>query len=193
MKIYHYHPDTGIYLGEGEADKCPVSGVNLIPAFATSEAPPAAGENQYAAFENGAWVAKNVQQPGPDHEPTPAEAAIIKRAAINAERNRREQLGFTYLDKTFDSDQTSVIRINAAVNTAVAAILSEGSFTVTWTCADNTTIDLDAQHLLALAAALAAHSDGLHQTARTLKAAVDAALDAGKTAAEIEALPTWTE
>ncbi len=124
---------------------------------------------------------------------SPETAAAAKRVAINAERDRREQLGFTYLDKTFDSDQTSVIRINAAVNTAVAAILTSGTFTVTWTCADNTTIDLDAQQLLSLAAALATHSDGLHQAARTLKAAVDTALDAGATAAEIEALPTWTE
>ncbi|MDR7867600.1 MAG: DUF4376 domain-containing protein [Sporomusaceae bacterium] len=125
--------------------------------------------------------------------PVPAAAATIKRAAINAERNRREQLGFTYLGKTFDSDQTSVIRINAAVNTAVAAILANGTFSVTWTCADNTTIDLGAQQFLGLAGALAAHSDGLHQTARTLKTAVDAAMAAGATAAEIEALPTWTE
>ncbi len=124
---------------------------------------------------------------------TPGTAATAKRAAINAERNRREQLGFSYLAKTFDSDQVSVIRINAAVNTAVAAILNSSTFTVTWTCADNSTIELSAQQFLGLAVALAAYSDGLHQTARTLKAAVDAALAAGATAVEIEAMPIWAE
>jgi alkylhydroperoxidase/carboxymuconolactone decarboxylase family protein YurZ len=70
-------------------------------------------------------------------------------------------------------------------------MLTGGTFTVTWTCADNSTIDLTEQQLLGLAAALAAHSDALHQTARALKAAVDAALAAGATAEEIDALPVW--
>lgn len=139
--------------------------------------------------ENAASWRKYVPPPR-----TPEQAAVEKRAAINAERDRREAGGFEYLGKRFDSDgEKSVPRILGAVVTAQAAMLTGGTFTVTWTCADNSTIDLTEQQLLGLAAALAAHSDALHQTARALKAAVDAALEAGATAEEIDALPVWED
>lgn len=84
MKIYHYSPITGRYLGEGVADPCPVSGADLIPAFATATAPPAAGENQYAAWENGAWTVKDVPQPEPEPEPTQEEILANLIAAVQA-------------------------------------------------------------------------------------------------------------
>ncbi len=125
---------------------------------------------------------------------TPEATAAAKRKAINAERDRREAGGFDYLGKRFDSDgEKSVPRILGAVVNAAAAIMTGNTFSVTWTCADNSTIELSAQQLLGLAASLATHSDGLHHTARTLKQAVDDALEAGATAAEIEALPVWAE
>ena len=197
MKIYHYHPATGVYLGEGIADKCPVSGVDLIPAFATAEAPPAAGENQYAAFENGAWVIKDVPQPDPEPEPTPAEAATAKRTAINAERNRREAASpFAYDVSEFDYDGLSRDRINAAVSAATIAALSgtpASTVVCTWTLYDNTTRNMTVADWLAFRQAEVARSGALHETARTLKAAVDAALVAGATAEEIDAMPVWTE
>jgi hypothetical protein len=99
----------------------------------------------------------------------------VLRAKINAERNRREMGGFTYLSKTFDSDQTSVTRINAAVNTAVAAILTSSVFSVDWTCKDNSTITLDAQQFLGLTSALAQHSNTQHVRGRGLKDQAEAA------------------
>jgi hypothetical protein len=107
--------------------------------------------------------------------PTLEESKETLRAAINTERNRREMGGFTYLDKTFDSDQTSVTRINAAVNTAVAAILTISVFSVEWTCKDNSTIALDAQQFLGLASALAQHSNAQHVRGRGLKDQTEAA------------------
>ncbi|GEM_PF-2796253 len=138
------------------------------------------------------WIDVDGELIAPATLRTPEQARVEKRAAINAERDRREAGGFEYLGKRFDSDgEKSVPRILGAVVTAQAAMLTGGTFTVTWTCADNSTIDLTEQQLLGLAAALAAHSDALHQTARALKAAVDAALAAGATAEEIDALPVW--
>lgn len=56
MKIYHYHPDTGEFVGASEARKDPLEKDRyLIPANATEVAPPDVGKNQVAAFIDGAW------------------------------------------------------------------------------------------------------------------------------------------
>jgi len=64
MTIYHYHPDTKEFLHEGVADPSPLEpGQFLIPAFATSEKPPAAVKGKKAMFvqvdpeniDSGAW------------------------------------------------------------------------------------------------------------------------------------------
>jgi len=53
--IYHYDAVTGMFLGVGEADKCPLTGKPLVPAFATTEPPPDFHGGQTAVFERGAW------------------------------------------------------------------------------------------------------------------------------------------
>ncbi|WP_050978076.1 hypothetical protein [Herbaspirillum sp. GW103] len=56
MKIYHYHPETGIYLGQGEADADPlVSGNWLIPASATAKEPADELEGFMRVFRGDAW------------------------------------------------------------------------------------------------------------------------------------------
>jgi hypothetical protein len=56
MKIYHYHPDNGIYLGEGSADESPLEpGVWLIPAHATTEPPPALALGEVAVRVGDQW------------------------------------------------------------------------------------------------------------------------------------------
>ncbi len=109
--------------------------------------------------------------------PTLDDRKATLRSAINAERDRREQGGFEHAGKRFDSDATSVIRINAAVNTAVAAVLAESEFSVGWTAADNTTVTLTAQEFLEFSAALAQHSNTQHVRARSLKEQLDRAED----------------
>lgn len=129
----------------------------------------------------------------PEPEPTLAEKKAALRAAINAERDRREQGGFEYDGTVFDSDATSVIRINAAVNTAVAAVLGSSEFSVGWTAADNTTVTLDAQGLLGLSTALAAHSNTQHVRARSLKEQLDAAEDEVAVKAVEDLLQSWQQ
>ncbi|HEX7116253.1 MAG TPA: hypothetical protein VF193_14090 [Steroidobacter sp.] len=56
MDIYHFHPDSGEYLGLGQADPDPlVRGNWLIPACATTETPPAIGPRQAAVYRDG-WI-----------------------------------------------------------------------------------------------------------------------------------------
>ena len=53
MKIYHYHPITGEYLGEGIADESPLEkGVFLIPANATGKKPPKHAEGKATVFKD---------------------------------------------------------------------------------------------------------------------------------------------
>ena len=78
------------------------------------------------------------------------------------------------MGKIFDSDPISCIRISSAAQAMQMAAMSEEVPTITWTCQDNTTIDLTAQELLGLVVALAEWSNKCHQKATGLKAQIDA-------------------
>lgn len=95
-----------------------------------------------------------------------------KRAEINAARNAAEQGGFEYMGKTFDSDQIAAQRISMAAQ--AMALAPEGT-TISWTCQDNSIIDLTAAELQGLVAALAQWSNSCHQKATALKKLIDSA------------------
>ena len=80
MNIYHYTPDTNVFYSIGLADESPLEpGVLLVPANATTVAPPEMGESEVAVFSNGAWQVETLPLPLPEPEPlnpvalTPAE------------------------------------------------------------------------------------------------------------------------
>lgn len=57
MKIYHYDQNTGEYLGDGEAAADPLEpGRWLIPAWATTIAPPEAVEGKVRYFDGLEWA-----------------------------------------------------------------------------------------------------------------------------------------
>lgn len=99
---------------------------------------------------------------------------LEKRAEINAARDAAEQGGFFYMGKTFDSDVVSCIRIQGAAQSMQAAAMAEDVPTITWTCQDNSTIELTAQELMGLSVALAEWSNTCHQKATMLKAQIEA-------------------
>lgn len=113
------------------------------------------------------------------------ELKLIKREEINQARDAAEQGGFEYLGKTFDSDQISAQRISMA---AQAMALADDTAKITWTCQDNTTIDLNKTQLVGMVAALAEWSNTCHQKATALKAKIEAA----QTAEELENI-TWED
>lgn len=104
-------------------------------------------------------------------ELTLEELKILKRAEINNYRDRVEQGGFEYLGKVFDSDQVSCIRMSSA---AQAMQFAPDDAIITWTCQDNTTIDLNKAQIMGLVVALAQHSNECHKKATALKAQIDA-------------------
>lgn len=74
MKIYHYIAETGIFYAEGLADESPLEpGVFLIPAHATTVAPPEVTEPEIAVFRDGEWSIE-ILPPPPEPEPAPEPA-----------------------------------------------------------------------------------------------------------------------
>lgn len=104
-------------------------------------------------------------------------------SAINTERDCREEAGFPYRGKWLDSTPRSVQRITAAALAAQAILASGQSYSVDWTCADNSTLPLDAHGVIGIPVALTQHAAALHDHARALKAAVAAAGSAEELAA----------
>ena len=94
------------------------------------------------------------------------------RQRITAARNTAEGQGFLAFGKVFDSDAAAIQRILGA---AQAAQIVGNSFSIEWTCADNSTILLDQSQMLALPAVMADAANAMHIKARSLKAEIDAA------------------
>lgn len=108
-----------------------------------------------------------------------------KRSEINQARDEAEQGGFEYMGKVFDSDPISCIRMMGA---SQALANAPAETTITWTCQDNSTIDLNGTEFAGLVVALATWSNTCHEKATDLKAKIDAA----QTAEEL-GLITWEE
>lgn len=112
--------------------------------------------------------------------PTPIEEAKQKaKKAINSQRDVAELSGFSYLGKQFDSDPRSIMRLYGAALAAQAALLSNAALPkdkfLTWTCADNTTVDITYEEAIALPLQMAQVSNSLHVKARGLKEQIDTA------------------
>ncbi|WP_416053143.1 DUF4376 domain-containing protein [Cupriavidus basilensis] len=147
-------------------------GLGDLPEQLTSEPRPSA----FHIWLEGAWTFDLVL------------ARAAKVAEINAERARREVTTFPYAGKRFDADEQSEKRIVSATQLASLAKNAGRAFSMAWTAADNTEVELDADALVDLALALAAHRDGCHRTAKLLK---DVAAVAGDEAAL--AAITWPD
>lgn len=105
------------------------------------------------------------------------------RSQITLARNAEERAGFLAYGKRFDSDETAIQRISVA---AQAAQTIGESFTVNWTCKDNSTIVLDSSQMQALPVIMANAANTLHIKARDLKSLIESA----NTLEEL-ALITW--
>lgn len=83
MKIYHYHPNSGSYLGHSIADQSPLEeNIYLIPAYATLLPPLAVGEGEQNRFDGTAWQVVPIPAPPPPTEQTLVEIALHKRTEL---------------------------------------------------------------------------------------------------------------
>lgn len=99
MKIFHYHPKTGVYLGPGLADESPLEpGVWLVPAHATAVAPPKARAGKQQVWFDDAWMLQPIPEPAPEPvapitpEPRPALTPAEKLASIGLSVEELRQL-----------------------------------------------------------------------------------------------------
>ncbi|MFX8461536.1 DUF4376 domain-containing protein [Acinetobacter baumannii] len=136
-------------------------------------------------FYQGGWV-EMPAQPSPyhifDYE---TKKWVDNRSLEDVKRHKWEQIkqirdqyefgGFEFENKLYDSDQVSQGRIMGAA----AAEVDQ-----TWTLADNSTVELTAQQLKELYAALQAHIAGVHERGRIARQKIETAL----TYEEIEAV-----
>ena len=140
-------------------------------------------ENEGTTIEDlGNGQYKIVELPKPSLD----DLKLAKRKEINAARDAAEQGGFEYMGKVFDSDPISCQRISCAAQAMQLSALAEETASITWTCQDNTTIDLNPTELLGLVGALAAWSNSCHIKATKLKEQIKACQSA-ETLAQI----TW--
>lgn len=103
------------------------------------------------------------------------EAKSFVKNQINTARNIAERSGFVAYGKLFDSDDKAIQRILGAAQAAVIAKQLGKPLSIEWTCADNTTLIMDADMLIELPVILAQTADYLHQKARALKKQIESA------------------
>lgn len=117
-------------------------------------------------------------------------AVDVAIGRVNDQRTRDINAGFMFRGKLIDSDSRSVQNIHTAAVAAQAAGVLGVPFAVTWTCADNTTLDLDAGGVLEMVVALGRHVADTHIGARVRKDDIRAAGEAGETVDNIVTLAT---
>lgn len=105
-------------------------------------------------------------------------ARACKWAEIKGERDRLENGGFDVPGVgRFDSDADSRARVVGAVTAAKIAQDAGQPYSITWTLADNSPAEMDAQTTIDVGLALLAHIDAIHQRSRALREQIDAAQD----------------
>ncbi len=177
MQIYHYSPQTGEYLGSSSAAPDPLDvGQFLVPANATTAAPPTAPENTVARFANEAWQVvednrgdyydfdRNPQRiseigvpipPGWTTEPrpdTPGEAIAKQKDAIAAQRYAMETAGIEYQGMTILTDRESVQILDSTCEKIRRGLVPS----VDWKCVDGY-LTLTSSNIDALEIAILTH------------------------------------
>lgn len=100
----------------------------------------------------------------------------IRWSHIKSERDTRESSGFDVLNLgRFDSDADSRNRIIGAVTAAKIAVDADRDYRLNWTLQDNSTVQLDADQVIAVGFALLTHIDAIHQHSRNLYARIQEA------------------
>lgn len=172
--IYNYNPETGVLIGTDVADPSPLEpGVFLIPAHATTEAPPPCGDGQRQAFRNGGWVIEDIPQPEPAHVPTSDEIKAGMWSRIKTERDRRIQSGgYKVGTKWFHSDTFS-----RGQQLGLVLLGANIPANLQWKTMDGTFVTMTQQLAGQILAAGAASDQAIFAAAETHKAAMEASAD----------------
>lgn len=117
------------------------------------------------------WVTKQWEDPR-----TLSDLKAEKWESVKAQRDAQEFGSFTWSGHTFDGDEAAQRRINLAVMGAQAAIIaSDVGWSVDWTLADNTSVNLSASDMIDVANALGANIAQAHTVARAKRQLIEQA------------------
>jgi hypothetical protein len=108
---------------------------------------------------------------------------------VDAERDRLEQAGFSYLGEWFDSNNPAVKRLMGAWAMAKLAVDAGVSAELTWTCADNSDLPMNETQMLGVIPAMVEYANRLHVKARALKRLIRAS----DTPEKIDITSGWPE
>ena len=184
MRIHHYDT-TGAYLGASEADRDPLGGGWLLPAYSTETEPPAAEPGCAVLWQGGAW-----QQVPVPAESGPASSLDDLRAARDAALSAEcaaaivsgvtvDALGEPIFYPTGSTDQVNLA--GAVVLTLLPGLPADWSQELT--CRDAGGIWARRPHSAAQAQAVgravAAHVDSCRARLAARRADLAAAEDAG--------------
>lgn len=103
------------------------------------------------------------------------EAKQLKWAEIKRGRDAVEYGGFDWDGSHFDSDETSRSRIQGAVQLARIAQSFGQLYSIDWTLSDNSERTLSGDDMVSVGVALGTHVGAAFETARVLRAQIDAA------------------
>jgi len=183
MQIYHYHPATGEYLGDGTADESPLEpGAYLVPAHATTTAPPTSMAGKVRVWR-GEWVFEDVQadqQLDPEYEPTLEEVKAAKLTRINDAKNVALDGGFAHDGVLYDSDS----KARLAYLEFALKLGQDPEYSTAWKASTGQWVTMNAALFMARQPAYEAHIKGCFAWQENREKEVAAA----QTVAEVEAV-----
>lgn len=201
MKYYSYHKTTGVFLWEDDATPNPEEeGEFLLPAHATTEAPPEIQANEVAVFTEGAWsivpdyrgkvfydgngdqITINEINVSPDPawtiEPPPIslqQAIEAKQAEIKALYNDKIADGFVYGGNTYQINTNSRLDMTAVMTDFLAgASNAHGGY---WRSQDNVMVAMNDTEVQAFIVAVKAYMAAIYAAQWTHKDVVSGLAD----------------
>lgn len=135
------------------------------------------------AYWDGQSVLPVPQRPTPAHQWTSASGWVFAPELLSAAqeeawlriKKRREAVEFgpfVWSGHTFDGDSESQRRIQGAAQLAAIAQAAGAPWTIVWTLADNSEIEMSAADMIGAGMALATSVASAHATARQLRAQI---------------------
>lgn len=178
--VYSYDPHTGEFICAVELNASDLSprekGVYLIPGDCLETPPPAHGAGNRPFVVNGQWVLQDLPpEPEPEPEPTLEERREHLKAAVTAERWRRETGGITLAGgvrvSTGIADQSRIAQV-------IQGMEANGYEDVPFK-AESGWLTLTLEQMKAMLKAIAAHVRACFEAERAHHEAIDVLDEAG--------------
>ncbi|MBJ9752717.1 DUF4376 domain-containing protein [Burkholderia cepacia] len=165
--VYRTSDGSTYHLGDPLANGLVWNGLGDIPATLTTSPKPAG----HYAWNGSDWV----------FDLPAARAAAV--AAVDEKRDEVLASPFVYDGNSFSADAAAISHIASMAQLATVAKLAGQPYTAIWSTIDGTSVELDADGMVALAMAAATRQPSIYQVASQLKSSIAEAQDEAALAA----------